>query len=80
MSRSYKHSPVYKDKQQFFRKYMNRRERRRVRRLVESKNYDLAQVYTMPRSDYDITDWKYECWEKDDLPESPREKYKFLGK
>ena len=78
MSRSYRKTPIIKDKDRWFQKYYNRKERRLAKELIKKRRFAGLERKLVPMGNYDICDYWFGFWSK--LPENPRERHKLLSK
>ena len=78
MSRSYKHAPVVKDSDRWFKRHGRRRFRARERAALAAGHYDEAPVKTQAASQrYQWADWAWERWGEQ---LTGRERHKWFGK
>lgn len=77
MSDSIKNFPIIKDKDRFMQKYLNRKERRLAKQMLEKGEYLLPETALIPHSSYDVSDFSLEFWK---LPDNPRQAHKIMGK
>jgi hypothetical protein len=83
MTDSVKNFPIIKDKNRFMQKYLNRKERRLAKQMLEKGEYLLPEKALVPHGSYDVSDYTLcFCWgmgQWKDM-EDPRTRHKLIGK
>jgi hypothetical protein len=63
VTHSYRHTPIYKDHDRWFKRAGRRRVRAREHLALATERYDLAPVRSREASHvYQWADWRYDCW------------------
>lgn len=83
MTNSVKNFPIIKDKDKWFQKYLNRKERRLAKEHLKKGNYLLPEKALVPHGSYDVSDYTLcFCWGMGQWAnlDDPRTWHKLIGK